>query len=459
MKDIEELSNALSEQERELIKKQQVLLLEKANTDEITGLPNRDSFFKVLQSKEFSTSGAILLSIVTDNISKLNALKGSKVTDILLQNIANRIQDYLPPKSVIGRMSSNQFLVCITPCERITDVQISEIVNGLKQKLHEVYLVEEKSYYLQFSLGISYRHPNEQVKSLFHHASLSDLAVLEQSGRIDEKIYMSHPYLHEEQKDLYEMEVALRQTIQEQGFNVMYQPIVNISNPSISLETLVRWKYKNNWISPLTFLPILEDIGLIKDLTLEVAEKCIADWHSWKKRLPGLSYIAINVSPSLFHKPSGNSFINLLVNLLRQYQLSPENICLEITENVLLEKETCRFIERCSKLGFLIAIDDFGTGYSSMSYLANYPFNILKIDCSFIKQVVSNPKQREVARAIVQLAQRLKLTVVAEGVETEDQLRIIQNMGVDAVQGYYFSKPQFFHEWNPSLLYKKRDWL
>ena len=255
------------------------------------------------------------------------------------------------------------------------------------------------------------------------------------------------------------MKKSLRNSLKNKELQVVYQPIVSLTSESISLESLVRWKYKDEWVPPIVFIPLIEDMGLIEELTRQVANKVMQDWNFWKDEIPQLTHISLNISPLMLQSNEPSSFLEELLEELETRRINPKQICLEITENVLLDHRSLKFIEDCTINGLLIAIDDFGTGYSSMSYIANYPFDVLKIDRSFVEQIEKNRKQQEVAYAIVQLAKRLDIQVVAEGVETEEQLNILRLMGTDAVQGYYFSKPQFVNEWNPYHLNKKLSLL
>lgn len=181
----------------------------------------------------------------------------------------------------------------------------------------------------------------------------------------------------------------------------------------------------------------------------------VNDWWAWKIKIPDLSHISLNISPKIFEF-GGTDILSYLTSSLLDNRMLPSDICLEITENVILDTYTVDFIDKSRQIGFMIAVDDFGTGYSSMSYIAKYQFDVIKLDREFVIKLETNYKKREVAQAIVHLSKRLGIKVVAEGVETEEQLRILREMGTDEVQGYYFSKPQFLKEWDSLILDKKR---
>ncbi len=355
---------------------------------------------------------------------------------------------------MIGRTSTSRFTLYIPFDSYVPDLEIQVKAFSLETLLNEPFYIEDEEVFLDFELGISYRQP-EEISGLIDLVDSADLAIMEKSNPISPKIFTSDTHLLIEQEKRHHMVLALRQSLEDENFQVVYQPIVNLNEKQISMETLVRWKYDDEWIPPTVFIPIVESIGLIEKLTKLVLDKIIDDWKFWKEQFPDLTHISLNISPAMLELDDSDSFLEYLLQKLKENGIQNNQICLEITENVLLNEPTLRFINKSMKQGILIAVDDFGTGYSSMSYLARYPFDVLKIDRAFVEQLETNPKHQQVANAIVQLAKKLNVKVVAEGVETEEQLLILQQMGTDAVQGYYFSKPQFVEQWNSTILKEK----
>ncbi|MDX1806601.1 MAG: EAL domain-containing protein [Paenisporosarcina sp.] len=453
MSEIEEVSTRLYEKETEMRTYQEEKLL-LANTDTLTGLPNRDNYLARLEKENKANNGSLVVSVVVKDILKINALKGTAISNQILLEITKRILSFQTQPNEAGRMSTHHFSLYFDLKQETDWQRLEEALRFYLDQVAAPFIIEGESFFTKVQFGIAFRQPNEDVtiQNLVH---LADLAVMEESGSIGHNLYLSHSLLQDEHTHKQQLEFALRKSIDDETFEVVYQPIVSLNDSHMSLETLVRWNYKDEWVSPSIFIPILEEIGLIERLTKQVMDAIVIDWHHWKNVMPDLSHISLNISAKIFEHGEGE-ILEYMVKVLKENELEPTCICLEITENVLLDAHTLYFIEHSMKLGFLIAIDDFGTGYSSMSYIANYPFDVLKIDREFVLQLETNEKKREVAQAIVQLAQKLGIRVVAEGVETVEQLKILSEMGTDAIQGYYFSKPQFLNEWNPLLLEEKR---
>lgn len=457
LKEIENLSLALLAKDKKL-KRQQKELFKLAYSDHLTGLPNREAILDIVNDKTISGKKLLILSISLNKTDIIFALKGHTAFDKVILEAKERIEYYLPSSAIVGRLGNNQFCVLLPLSAEIDFNIIKDTCRSLQGLLNQPYVIEEEYYYLSSNIGISTKQQGiaPSVSELIH---LADLAVLEKKEEVAPNLYLFHPFLLDERKKYHSLEVALRKAIESNKFQAAYQPIVSLESKSVSLETLARWKHQGQWISPVTFIPIIEQLDLMEKMTLQIAEHAARDWKSWKKQLPDLSHFSVNISPSLLKKGKGEELIQSLAAVFSKYQVLPHEVCLEITENILLEDSTDQFIHHCREMGFLLAVDDFGTGYSSMSYLAKYAFDVLKIDRSLIMKIETEDKQQEVAISIVNLAKKLNLHVIAEGVETKAQLSILERMGVNAVQGYYFSKPQLFNEWDITSFDEKRKYL
>jgi EAL domain-containing protein (putative c-di-GMP-specific phosphodiesterase class I)/GGDEF domain-containing protein len=422
--------------------------------DHLTGLPNREQMRAIARSMNTHSDSILILSVFLVRSYRVSVIKGPEILDEIILKARDRLTSFFPSKATIGRLNINQFSIILPLSQGDNGASIVHIAQSLKNILENSYTVNSETYFIKCQIGISLRLKGEDypLSQLLHS---TDLAVVEGKKEISPDIFAFNPYLNH-CPDILDRETALYNAIKRKELKVVYQPIVNLNNQTISLETLVRWNYQGNWIPPEDFIPIVEELGLMEELTLHVAEFCAQDWSKWKSKLNDLTHLSINVSPSIFKNNNGNYFLAKLLEVLTVHKVPPHNICFEITENVLLSEEALPFMKRCIAMGFLLAVDDFGTGYSSMSYLTRYPFTILKMDRSFIESLESDAKQQEVARSIIQLAKGLNMNVVAEGVETETQLRILKEMGVHAVQGYYFSQPQFIDKWDPNRLNEKR---
>lgn len=449
MSDIEDLSISLqADKEKSRRHEQQNILL--AKIDKEMSIPNRGYFMDLIKNHEEQKGNALLISINFTNLIKLFTIKGMPFSNKMLSDSIARILELSHTGSFIGRMSTSHFMLYVPINQDWTEEGIVELALTIQSEIEKAHSLDESNDYLHASLGIAYRN-DQSSKTLVDLVHLAELAIIEKRTLVGKSIYMSHSALQSEESDKYQMEIALREALFKKEFSVVYQPIVSLTDSAVSLETLVRWKHKGKWVSPVIFIPMIEDIGLIGQLTKIVVDKIIADYDFWKKEYAELSYISINISPRMLEEVD-TSFLTYVNKRIKAKEIPQHRICFEITENEVLNESTLTFIQESKEQGFLIAIDDFGTGYTSMAYIANYSFNILKVDRSFVKTLEENNKQREVALAIIQLAKRLNIKVVAEGVETEGQLDILKEMGTDAIQGYYYSKPQFIDEWIPFRL-------
>ncbi len=427
--------------------------------DTLTGLPNRESFLALLESKEQEAKNHLILSIGLSHTEVINALRGPVVFDSVITEAKNRIMNSLPPEVITARIGTNQFCVVAAYDHFIDAAAIVKVAKEIQEKLDNLFFVDGEEYYIASYIGASIRnyHEYHEQPPLTELVHLSDLAVIARKNEIYRNVYLYDSSIKRSQETLHKLELALRSDVEDQKLLVMYQPIVNLSNQVISLESLVRWHYGGEWIPPKDFIPIIEKLDLIKEMTLHVVKQAAKDWKMWKEKIPTLSYISINISPHLFRHDEGTIILQPLMELLNQYGLSPKEICLEITKNVFIESSTHAFLKKCHDLGFILAIDDFGTGYSSIGYLIKYPFDLLKMDQEFINRMEVDEKLRTIALSIVKLAQKLNIRVIAEGVETIKQLHILKEMGVHAVQGYYFSKPQLLDKWDSGTFDERRN--
>lgn len=448
MQEVEELSKDLfREREQVRVKEHEKVLL--AKTDVLTRLPNRDYYLSILENQS-RHEGALVVSILLNDLTKLRAFRGHEFANDVLLHITAQLLDCGLSGAIIGRTGSNHFMLYTTLREG-NEHEATTIASHIQSCVQIPLRHTGKRYSPILHIGFAYRKADENIPTL-DLVTAADLAVTEKIGRIQNGLYLAHSSLNTEQTYKYEMELALEKSIQERDFQICYQPIVDLEKQQLSLEVLTRWEYQGDWISPVVFIPILEDSDMIDSLTRQIAEKVIEDFSYWKDALPNLSYISINVSPLAMKGEENTSFIVYLTELVLRNELQPNQFCLEVTESALLEEETIAFIERAKSVGFLVAIDDFGTGYASMSSLAQYPFDILKMDRSFVIQLETNQRKHEVAQAIIDMAKRLDIRVVAEGVETHEQLTILHQMGTHAIQGYLFSEPRFLTDWNTSQL-------
>lgn len=235
----------------------------------------------------------------------------------------------------------------------------------------------------------------------------------------------------------------VKRSISNRQYKFMYQPILNMKTGGIGLEMLARWQHEGEWVSPLQFIPAIEEHGLITDFNKLLVDQLITDHKMLKESLKNFSFISLNLSPYIFINKEEVKFMEYLTERLRENNIMASEVCLEITESSMLNVHSFSFLEESRKKGFLIAIDDFGTGFSSLEYLIGNSFNVLKLDISLIRQITTNPRKVAIVDSVLMLSKKLSFRVIAEGVETQEQYDLLNKLGVDYIQGYFISKPVF----------------
>jgi EAL domain-containing protein (putative c-di-GMP-specific phosphodiesterase class I) len=310
-------------------------------------------------------------------------------------------------------------------------------------------IIENKKFNLSFSIGIAiYPVDSNDIETLFKYA---DIAMYKAKKEGKNRYEFINEKLKEEIKVQYEISNQIKEGIEKGEFELYFQPQIDVlTNTVYGAEGLIRWNHpKKGLIGPNVFIPISETgdlIYLIDEYVIEEAFKTIKKWSND----PLLNHLklAVNISAKEFKK---NTFIPKLKNLLEKYKIDPEKLEIEITESVSMQNVTytIKTLEEIKKLGFSISVDDFGTGYSSLNYLKMIPFDIIKIDRSFIKDILNDNDDYLITKMIIEVSKILNKQNIAEGVETPDVLKKIKELGCRYVQGYYFSKPlnyQSFYE-------------
>lgn len=425
-------------------KKREKIIFNMAYYDSLTGLPNRRYFEKILKNilafneNSYKANKGIVLFLDLDNFKNINDTLGHDVGDKLLKIIANKLKEVLRKEDIISRFGGDEFLILQPNIN--TYEEAVESVNRIIDIFKDLWILGEHKLYITPSIGITvYPDDGEDVNIILRNA---DTAAYDAkfSGKNGYKFFKKSMFDQVLRKT--EVEKALREAVKNNEFDLYYQPQVEVSTGRIvSLEALMRWKNPElGFVSPVEFIPIAEETGLIVDIGEWVIRAACKQNKEWKNKGYCYDTIAVNVS-SLQLRQRG--FVELVKNILKEIGLKPEFLELEITESVLMEslEKSVEILNELRKIGVKTALDDFGTGYSSLNYLMKIPIDTLKIDKTFIDNVSTNYSQKSIIEGIIIIAHEMALDVVAEGVEVQEQLKILADKKCDKIQGYLFSKP------------------
>lgn len=421
-------------------KKDEAKLHHLAYFDSLTGLPNRLSFCHQIEEylQQKAPFSVAILNIC--NFKQINESIGPEQADLLLKRVAERLQHCLLDGVFLARMGGDEFSYCVP--SQLRDLQRKQIIEAMKAPI----VLDSRRITLAINLGIS-RSPEHgtSVDELIKNASI---ALYSNKAKQLETFSIFHPTMNDgiaERMALIEM---LREAITEEEFEVYYQPKVHAQDGSIlGAEALIRWHSRDGMIPPDLFIPIAEEIGIIRPIGEWVLREACRQASVWRKTNPHF-HMAVNISPAQFDR---DYLPQLVAEVLEQSALPPQALELEITEGMIIDnvESTIEILHSLRELGVELSIDDFGTGYSSLSYLTRLPLDILKIDRSFMKKVPASHDDTNVVLSILALARSLNLKVTAEGVETQDHVTLLREHNCDYIQGYFYSRPlpatEFYH--------------
>ncbi|VAX00937.1 diguanylate cyclase/phosphodiesterase (GGDEF & EAL domains) with PAS/PAC sensor(s) [hydrothermal vent metagenome] len=416
--------------------------------DDLTQLPNRAYLMDRLQQaishakRKDDQLAVIILDI--DHFKKINDSLGHQIGDGLLVEVAQRLQQCLRNEDTVARLGGDEFVLLLSGFDtsETTINYISNIATELNQKLKEHYYISDHNLMITSSCGIAiYPDDGESAELLIKHADTAMYSVKE-NGRNNYQFFTRE--MNSSAMERLEMESAIHQAIIKQQFEVAYQPKVAVEdNKILGAELLLRWNHPDlGYISPDRFIPIANETGQIIQLGDFIFQQaCIQASELWCKNdsCEEITSLSVNVSPRQFLH---DDFIDKIKQNLEKYQTNPSCLELEVTENILIEdtKKVCDKLQSLKKLGFKISIDDFGTGYASLRYLQQLPIDMIKIDRSFINHICENQNDLAIVKTIMTMAENLNINVIAEGVETKAQLKILAELGCKSYQGYLFSK-------------------
>lgn len=458
----EELAISLTEQERisEELQKSNDALEHAAYHDALTQLPNRAYLVERLNllleiGIEISHKYYVIF-LDLHRFKNINDSLGHTVGDKVLVLVARRLVRAVRFEDTIARLGGDEFAIILNDLSSVEEAM--EYAEKIHHKLTQPFSLRGHKIFTNVHMGISpfdseHKKPEDILRDAdiaMHHAKEkgSNFAVFDKELRSSllEKI---------------KLESDLRFAIQRNELSMHYQPLISLKDGEvIGFEALLRWQHaKLGFISPAKFIPIAEESDLIIPITNWILKQTTAQIAEWQKISSSYRNLMVSVNISGKHLAE-EALLEEVQKCLKNSKLSPSGLKLEITESTAMNnaERTIEILTKLNNLGVQLSIDDFGTGYSSLSYLHRLPFNTLKIDRSFVYSVGENGENSEILQTIVSLAKNLKMRVIAEGIETESQLLLLQNLGCDYGQGYLFSKPLPRDEME-DLLYKRHSWF
>ncbi|MCI0605058.1 EAL domain-containing protein [bacterium] len=413
-----------------------------ANYDQITDLPTRLLYTDRLKQAMIDASNhakivAVML-VDLDRFKTINDTLGHDAGDLLLRQVAQRLATTVQAGDTVGRTAGDEFTIILRDLENVQ--QAADMAQKILTTFEKPFRLEHQNFYIGASIGITlYPLDDHNIDSLFKNAETA-MYKAKQEGRNNYQFYTA-----EMQVTLLKqlsLENHLRNALERKEFLIDYQPKVNLRNGMIvGAEALLKWNHPQlGLVSPAQFIPLAEETGSITSLGEWVLRNACEQCRSWQ--LPNHSPIRVAVNLSA-HQFKQQKLTERIASILQETGLMPQLLEIEITETVLMQStpETMRRIGDLKSLGIHISIDDFGTGFSSLSYLKQLPIDSLKIDQSFVRDIPADSNDSAITRAIIVLAHTLQLNVIAEGVETQEQLQFLLSENCDEMQGFYFSRP------------------
>ena len=404
--------------------------------DSLTGMPNRLSFWQRLQEvvnqvRPYNGSAVVMLFDL-DNFKDVNDTQGHDAGDKLLQDLASRLSFFRKTSETLYRLGGDEFALV---SHDLTEEMALERAKVIREKISQPYQIYDSLIQIGACIGIVISDGESRTDYLYKCA---DLALYEAKKEGSGNVQVFRPGLLQRQQENKSFEDDLMQALNKGEFRVYYQPIADTMNGEIyGYEALVRWFHPlRGSVPPTEFIPVAEKIGLINQLgewVLRTACEAAASWSSPLK-------VSVNVSPVQL---MNSSLTDTVVTILRTTGLDPYRLDLEITEYDVFNENTrsLEILSQLRELGVQISIDDFGTGYSSLSRLSYFPFDKIKIDRSFVINIPDQKDDLDIVRLIISMGKSLHMRIVAEGVETEEQLQSLRKLGCDLVQGYLIGKP------------------
>ena len=420
------------------------MIWKQANFDRLTDLPNRNMFYDRLAQEmdraDRNRHSMALLLIDLDEFKEVNDTLGHDVGDELLKKVGRRIIDCVRTSDTVARLGGDEFTVILSKLHDDSNIEV--VAQNILQKLEEEFFIGDEIIHMSGSIGITlYPNDGSEIDTLIKNADQAMYAA-KRKGRHCYSYFTQS--LQDAAQNRLRLTNDLRSALDENQFEVYFQPIIDLTTDrTIKAEALVRWHHpERGMVSPDQFIPLAEETGMINNIGDWVIAQSAHKTKQWCSQFSDDFQVSINMSPIQF-RVNTDVFISEWKTYMQELDVSGKNIVVEITEGLLLNAEpgVIDKLHWLRDIGVQIAIDDFGTGYSSLSYLKKFDIDYLKIDKSFISNLETNVNDMTLCNAIIVMAHTLDLKVIAEGVETEGQKKILADAGCDFAQGYLFSKP------------------
>lgn len=417
-------------------------LYRQANYDDLTSLPNRALMFDrlgqaVVRARDSSRHSA-LMTIEIDNFKKIDETLGHEVADGLLRAVGQRLEECISSVETVSRLGGGEFAIILPDME--SAFQARTVAREVRKRFAEPFFVDDHELFTTISVGITVCPVDGDDSGILLRNAKVAMEKAKEDGRNNYRFFSQK--MNKEAMERLSLETDLRRTLEREELVLFYQPIVEAAtNKVVSAEALLRWQHPERGLVPTEqFISVAEETGLIVPIGEWVLRTaCKQAVQMQQSGFPEVG-IAVNASPE---QVWSGTLVGLVREALDESGLKPEHLDLEVTESVCMDDmpQTVATLDELKAMGVRISIDDFGTGYSSLSYLKRYPFHTLKIDRAFVGELPSNLDDVALVEAVLVMAKRLGLQVLAEGVETEEQRQYLTSLQCDLLQGYFFSRP------------------
>jgi diguanylate cyclase (GGDEF)-like protein/PAS domain S-box-containing protein len=413
-----------------------------AQHDFLTGLPNRmllnERISHAIALASRHMKKVVVLFLDLDGFKHINDSLGHPIGDQLLQSIAKRLVNCVRGTDTVSRQGGDEFVVLLSEVAQSEDAAIS--ARRMLQALAEAHSINQHDLQVTASIGVSiYPDDGPDAETLVKNADTA-MYQAKENGRQNYRFFK--PAMNVRAVERQSIEASLRRALERQEFSLHYQPKINVRTREITgAEALLRWTHPSRGpVPPAQFIPVAEDCGLILPIGNWVLREACKQARLWQGAGLPLGTMAVNISALEFR---GENFLESVTSVLADTGLNPKSLELELTESVLMKRaeSAISVLQALRAIGVQLAVDDFGTGYSSLSYLSRFPVDALKIDQSFVRQITSSPPKSTIITTIISLGQSLNLRVIAEGVETHEEMVYLLAHECDEAQGYYFSRP------------------